>query len=341
MEKKEVTIYDIAAELKLSASTVSRALKNNKAINKGTIKKVQDCAGRMGYRSNRFASNLRKQRTQTIGIIVPRLDSSFMSSCLAGMEDVAHNEGYNVIIGQSFEQVSKEALNARTMFDSRVDGILVSLAANTKDVNHFKPFLDRNIPVVFFDRVPEQNQNTSFVIDNFNAARQATGHLIDQGCRYLVHITLEQKASVYVARENGFFAAISGQPFVQQLVLRGTDLSLETGIEMARKIARLKPMPDGIFASNDLAAVGCIIGLTQLGLSVPGQIAVVGFNNDPIAVVVQPNLTTVDYPGRETGVLAARSLIDHLEGRKNLSSEYQVVLGSKLITRASSLRNAQ
>lgn len=125
MGKKEVTIYDIAAELGISASTVSRALKNNRAIKNETIQLVNQCAARLGYRSNAFASNLRRQRTKTIGIIVPKLDSSFMSACLAGMEEVASSEGYNTIISQSFEQVSREIQNAKTMFDSRVDGIIV------------------------------------------------------------------------------------------------------------------------------------------------------------------------------------------------------------------------
>ena len=338
MERKEVTIYDIATELSISASTVSRALKNSSSINKETIRKVMCCAEKLGYRSNTFASNLRKQRTNTIGIIVPRLDSSFMSACLAGMEEIANGEGYNLIISQSFEQVSKEAQNAKTMFDSRVDGIIVSLAANTKEIPHFKPFFDRGVPVVFFDRVPEQACSVTFVIDNHKAAEQITNHLIDQGCRYLVHMTMEQKASVYVARENGFFASIAANKGVRQLVLRGNDLSLETGRELARKVARLDPVPDGIFVANDLAATGCVLQLQELGFHVPCDIAVAGFNNDPITTVVKPNLTTIDYPGREAGRLTARSLIDHLEGRASIVVANSVVLNSKMIVRDSTLR---
>jgi LacI family transcriptional regulator len=338
MHKKEVTIYDIAAEMNISAATVSRALNNNKSLNGETIKKVVQCAEKMGYRSNRFASNLRRQRTQTIGIIVPRLDSSFMSACLAGMEEVANQEGYNVIISQSFEQVEKEAKNAKTMFDSRVDGIIVSLAANTREINHFKPFLDKGIPVVFFDRVPPYSENVTFVIDNFEAARMVTNHLVEQGCTYLAHITLEQKASVYVEREKGFFAAISENVGVGQLVLRGTDLSIETGIEMANRLIRQNHLPEGVFVANDLAAVGLIIGLQNFGIKIPEQIAVAGFNNDPISRVVKPNLSTVDYPGREAGRQTARCLIDHLEGRGSIVMAAPVILNSNLVIRESSKR---
>ncbi len=339
IQKKEVTIYDLAAEMRISASTVSRALNNNKSINRETIQKVLECAEKMGYRSNRFACNLRRQRTQTIGIIVPRLDSSFMSACLAGIEEEANQEGYNVIISQSFEQVEKEMQNAKTMFNNRVDGIMVSLAADTREINHFMPFFDKGIPVVFFDRVPNHAEHVSFVIDNFGAARQLCNHLIGQGCTYLAHITLEQKASVYVERERGFFAAISENKGVEQLVLRGTDLSIETGIEMAHRLVRQKPFPDGVFVANDLAAVGMILGLQKLGIKIPEQIAVAGFNNDPISRVVKPNLSTINYPGKETGRVTAHRLIDHLEGRGNLVMNSQVVLSSNLIIRESSRRN--
>jgi LacI family transcriptional regulator len=338
MANREVTIYDIAAELNVSPSTVSRALKNNKAINKETIRKVSQCADKMGYRSNTFASNLRKQRTKTIGIIVPRLDSSFMSACMGGMEEVANSEGYNVIISQSFEQVIKEAQNAKTMFDSRVDGVIVSLAADTKEISHFKPFFDRDIPVVFFDRVPDQTNNVTFVIDNFKAAEQITRHLIDQGCTYLVHVTMSNCASVYVARERGFLAAVASNAEIKQVVFRCEDLSLETGREMAKQIALMNPLPDGLFVANDMAATGCLVGLQDLGFKVPGQILVAGFNNDPITTVVKPNLTTIDYPGREAGRLTARSLIDHLEGRTRIFVASSVVLNSTLIVRESTYK---
>src|SRR6476620_5298556 len=155
MITKEVTIYDIAAKLKISSATVSRALKDDPVVNKKTRKRIFDAADEMGYRLNPFARNLRNQRTNTIGVILPRLNSYFMSSVISGIEQVANSEGYNIIISQSAEQGDREIANAKTMFNNRVDGLLVSLAYDTKDITHFEPFFKRNIPLIFFDRVEE------------------------------------------------------------------------------------------------------------------------------------------------------------------------------------------
>src|SRR5436190_13859338 len=151
--EKEITIYDIAKHLNISATTVSRGLKDHPSINKNTRKKIFDAALQLGYRSNMFASSLRSKKTHTIGIIVPRLNSYFVASVLAGMEDVANAEGYNLIISHSLESSVKEVANAHIMFNKRVDGLLASLAYDTENTDHFAPFLKKNIPIVFFDRV--------------------------------------------------------------------------------------------------------------------------------------------------------------------------------------------
>src|SRR5215203_276026 len=148
---KEVTIYDIAKKLKISPATVSRGLQDHPRISKKTKKRIFELADKIGYRQNHFARNLRNQKTNTIGVIVPRLNSNFMSSVIAGIENVANTQGYNLIISQSSESVQKEGANIKTMFNNRVDGLLVSLAYNTKDLSHFDSFFKKNIPVIFFD----------------------------------------------------------------------------------------------------------------------------------------------------------------------------------------------
>jgi LacI family transcriptional regulator len=164
---KEVTIYDIARETGVSPATVSRALKNNPSISDKVKKKIKEKAESMGYRTNTFASNLRTKRTNTLGVIVPRLDSNFMSSVLTGIERTANENGYNLIISQSFELHKKEIENTITMFNNRVDGIIVSLASDTVDMNHFSRFIDKKIPVLFFDRVCEEFDCVNVVIDNY------------------------------------------------------------------------------------------------------------------------------------------------------------------------------
>src|SRR4026209_504661 len=155
--KKEVTIYDIALKLDLSSATVSRALKNHPAINKNTKKKIQNAAKELGYRHNTFASNLRKQKTNTIGIIVHELNSNFITSVLAGIEKVTAEAGYDLISAHSSESFKKESANACDLFHKRVYGLMASLAFDTQGLDHYKSFSDRSIPIIFFDRVEEDS----------------------------------------------------------------------------------------------------------------------------------------------------------------------------------------
>ncbi|MDB5262742.1 MAG: LacI family transcriptional regulator [Adhaeribacter sp.] len=337
---KEVTIYDIARELNISPATVSRGLNDHPAVNKETKKKIENMAKEMGYRSNTFASNLRRQRTHTIGVIVPRLNSYFMSAVISGMEKVANSSGFNLIIGQSLETATKEAASAQTMFNSRVDGLLVSLAYDTDNIDHFKDFLKKGIPLIFFDRVFNHSQCTGIIIDNFKAAQEATNHLIEQGCRRIVHVTGNQKRNVYADRLGGYKYALSnlGLEFNSNLIIE-TDLSVEAGVAAADQIRRMNPLPDGVFAANDACAVSCLLALKQAGISVPHDIAFVGFNNDPLSKVVEPNLTTVNYPGHEMGEVAAQTLINHLNGTVNINNTNTIILRSELVIRGSSIRN--
>lgn len=337
--EKEITIYDIAKLLNLSPATVSRALNDHPAINSNTKSVIAAKAKEMGYRSNTFASNLRRQRTNTIGVIVPRLNSHFMSTVLAGMEKVVNKSSYNLIISQSLESVKKEIANAKTMFNSRVDGLLVSVAYDTDNTDHFDAFLKRGIPLLFFDRVLEHKQGTSIIIDNTKAGHEAVSHLIEQGCRRILYVTGNLKRNVYADRLKGYRLALfeHGLPYQDELVMV-TDLSQEAGFEVARLIQRMDRKPDGLFIANDLCAVSCMSELRKHGFSIPDDIAVVGFNNDPVSVVIEPNLTTIDYPGEKMGEIAAQSLINHLNGSLDIQNTNTIILNSELVIRQSSVK---
>ena len=188
-KEKEVTIYDIASALNISIATVSRALKNDPVVSKPTKKKIFDLAAKMGYRTNHFARNLRNQTTNTIGVIMHELNSNFMTSVLAGIEKVTTSAGYDLIIAHSSESFTKEIANARNLFDKRVDGLIASLSFDTKNLDHYKPFKEKNVPVIFFDRVEQEGSNTVVIIDNYKCGYQATEHLINEGCKKIVHIT--------------------------------------------------------------------------------------------------------------------------------------------------------
>jgi len=336
---KEVTIYDLARKLNVSIATVSRALKDDPVVSKKTKKKIFDLAEEMGYRYNHFARNLREQRTYTIGVIVPRLNSYFMSTVIAGIESVANNEGYTLIISQSSESAGKEVDSAKTMFNNRVDGLLVSLAYETGDLSHFDQFIKKNVPLIFFDRVADHPEFTSVLIDNRKGAYESTSHLIAQGCKRIVHITATPKRNVYVDRLAGYKQALADHqlPFDEKYILIN-NLSQEAGAQAANSILQMNPLPDAIFATNDNCAVGCLLALKKAGLRIPQDIAFVGFNNDPVSIVVEPNLTTINYPGYKMGEMAATSLINHLNGVNSISATNTILLRSELNIRASSLK---
>lgn len=335
---KEVTIYDIAEALNISPATVSRGLKDHPGIRKDTKKKILETARKMGYQHNTFASNLRRKRTNTIGLIVPRLNSYFMSTVIAGMEKVANENGYNVIISQSLESYKKEIASVNTMYNSRVDGLIVSLAADTQNSDHFEILLKKNIPLIFFDRVLEHPGCTTIVIDNQRAGYDATRHLLEQGCKRIVHIAGNLNRNVYSGRLEGYKQALNERniPFDPALVIT-CSLSEQCGTDAARQVLNMNPLPDGIFTANDTSAVACIRELKEAGIKIPEQIAVVGFNNDPISRVIEPNLTTVNYPGQEMGEIAASTLINKLK-KSNNSNLDTIVLRHELIVRPSSVK---
>ncbi len=337
--QREITIYDIARELDISPATVSRGLKDDPAVKKATRKKIQDLARQLGYRSNPFASNLRKKHTHTIGVIVPRLSSYFMSTVIAGMEQVATAEGYNLIISQSSESMAKEKNNVTTMFNSRVDGLLVSLTYETDNIAHFEPFINKGIPVIFFDRILEHELCMGIIIDNFKAAYEATKHLLVQGCRRVMHIGGNPISHVYSERLRGYKKALADQKIsVDQKLILTRNMSEEAGIEAAEHILRMKQKPDAVFSANDTCAIYCMLSLKKAGLRIPEDIAFAGFNNDPMSKVVEPALTTVNYPGYAMGESAATQLINHLNGISAMKATNIIVLRSELLIRGSSLK---
>ncbi|MBL7747694.1 MAG: LacI family DNA-binding transcriptional regulator [Chitinophagaceae bacterium] len=337
--KKEVTIYDIAQKLDLSTATVSRALQDNPAINKNTRKRIQEAAKELGYRHNTFASSLRKQKTNTIGVIVHELNSNFITSVLAGIEKITTEAGYDLIIAHSSESYEKEAANAANLFHKRVDGLIASLAFNTKGLDHYKQFEEKGIPVIFFDRVEEETESTKVIIDNYKCGYQATQHLIEQGCKRIVLVTASLKRNVYAQRHKGYSDALYDNDITynKELVLI-KDLSEQCGVEAALEILKMKPLPDGAFITNDFSAAVCMQTLKEHGVRIPDDIAIVGFNNDAISKIVEPQMTTINYPGIDIGEIAARNLINHLKGNSNIKNTNTIVVRSELIIRKSSLK---
>ena len=297
----------------------------------------------MGYQQNAFARNLRKNRSNTIGVILPRLNSSFQSSVVAGIEKEASKRELNLIISQSRESVEKEKENISTMFNSRVDGLIISLASDTENLAHLDGFLKKKIPVVLYDRVKGNPgcECIKVVIDNEQAGYDAVRHLIEQGCKRILFLGGNLKSNVYNERHLGYKRAHEehGLPFDRELTIVDT-LDEGSGKRTVEKMLRMKQRPDGIFAVNDTSAVAIIHQLKEMGIKVPEDIAVIGFNNVYISRVFDPSLTTVDYPGEEMGKVAASTLIELLDSDKPFIPK-TIVLNHKLIIRNSSVRNQQ
>lgn len=336
---KDVTIYDLARELNLSPATISRGLQQNKRISKETTRRILAKAEEMGYRHNSFASNLRKQRSYTIGVMIHELNSNFITSVLAGIEKVTTEAGYDLIIAHSSESYKKEASNASNLFHKRVDGLMASLSFDTTNLDHFQPFFDKNIPVIFFDRVEERSDIPKVIIDNFRSGYEATLHLLDQGCRRIAMVTANLNRNVYAQRFRGYKAALEerGVAFDDSLLLI-KDLSEKCGREAALEVLQMDPRPDGLFITNDFSAAVCLKTLKEEGIRIPEEMAIVGFNNDAIGKIVEPQLTTINYPGIDVGEIAARHLIGHLKGDINLLQTNTIIVKSELIIRGSSLK---
>jgi LacI family transcriptional regulator len=337
--EKEVTIYDIAKKLNISAATVSRGLKDRAGTNKDTKKRILDTANEMGYYSNSFASNLRNKRSNIIGVIVPKLNSVFMSQVIAGIEHEVSNANFTLIISQSLESAKKEMSSALAMYSNRIDGLLVSLAYDTKTIEHFENFTRRGTPVIFFDRVSDNKNHPAIHIDNFKAGYEVTTHLIEQGCKRIVHLTGNALQNVYADRFKGYKQALADHdiPFNEDLVIV-TGLSAADGMEAGERILKMSPLPDGVFAANDQCAITCMQVIKKAGLKIPEDIAFAGFNNDPLCCIIEPNLTTINYKGYEMGQ-AASKLLMNLMYTNDIKSSEDLVLKHDLIIRESSLKN--
>lgn len=339
MGNSKITIHDIARELNIDSSTVSRALSNNARVTQKTKDKVNAKALELGYQRNLLASSLRNNKTNTIGVIVPRISRHFFSSAIAGIEETAYEAGYNVTISQSLEQLEREQKIAQTFSANRVDGVLISVSMETKDNDYLKIFKNSGTPLVFFDRHIEMPGNSNVLIDDFQGGLDATEHLIMQGCKKIAHFSGPQELEIYKNRFNGYKAALEKHsiPLDENLII-SSKLMEADGIENAKKLLSLGIAIDGIFSSNDTAAISALRYLKEQGIRIPEDIAIVGFSNEPISSVIEPSLTTIDQPGFEMGKIATHLLLTQIKDKQGLSGPETIVLKPVLIKRNSSKR---
>ena len=340
-KKKHVTIYDLAKELNVAPSTVSRALQDHNGIGKRTKNAVKQLAQEMGYRPNPIASSLRTKKSNTIGILVSWIDRTFISSLIAGIESAARESGYNVIISQSHDLMELEKENLQTLYDSRISALIVSMAMETTDYSHFELFTKSGIPIVFVDRIPSLKNIHKVQINNFHAAFEATEHLIAQGCKRIAHLGGAWHQSIYEERRSGYIAALKKNNLEvdESIILQASSISAEEGTRLTDHILGLKYPPDGIFCANDTAAVSAIQCAKKRGIQIPDELAIIGFNNDPVCEIVDPSLSSVHHPALEMGRSAIEQVISILNGQMRIDSKSRFTLDTYVIKRASSDRS--
>lgn len=333
------TIVDIAKALNISKSTVSRALHEHSDINEQTRNDVLQMARKLDYRPNLLAKSLVNSKSNTIGIIVPEFLTYFFPTIIMAAQEVATKAGYNVIICQSQESRKTEKANANVLLLNRVDGVLVSMTRETDNFEHFKTFEKHGIPIVFFNRVCEEINTSKVLVDDYKGSFMAVEHLIRSGYKNIAHIAGPLSLQLTHNRLNGYLAALKkyGLPLKKDQVIH-CDLSKKEAISAAETLlAKKRNRPDAVFCVNDPVAIQLIMVAKQKKISVPEELGVVGFSDDPMAEIIEPALTTVQQPVSIIGREAMELLLDTIR----LGEKFAPVTHSlkpRLIVRASSVR---
>jgi DNA-binding LacI/PurR family transcriptional regulator len=331
---KHATIIDIAKKLGISASTVSRALSNHPDIRKETKEKVKKIAKELQYSPNPIAQSLKSSRTTTIGVIVPEIKHDFFSSAISGIEDVAYQAGYTIIVCQSNESYEREVVNTNALMHHRVAGVVVSISQNTKNGEHFQDLLKRRIPLVFFDRVCDDVIANKVVIDDYQSAFEAVTYLVEKGYKTIAHFAGPKELGICKRRWNGYVDAIKQLPSLSPFDwVRYGGLHEQDGYASMDSLIKENRIPDAIFAVNDPVAIGAFQRIKEAGMKIPDDVAIMGFSNNKIASLVDPQLTTIDQPSFEIGRKAAEILIRMIEDEVVEPKTW--VLDTKLIIRGS------
>lgn len=337
MKNRRITLKDLAKDLNLSASTISRALDNHPAISMATKKIVQKKAEELGFIPNSIASSFRTKKTKSIGIIVPRIDIHFHSLVISGIEDFAYKNGYNVTIFQSKDSIKREKEIVKILQNRMVDGVIACLSIETKKCDHFKKFEKLGVPLVFYDRVPTDFDANKIIINDYESAFTATEHLINSGCKRLGHVAGNQKTNIFKSRLEGFKAALNKHnlPINEDFILQTAHLTYDEGVICAMNYLELPELPDGIFCANDYTAVSLIQVFRKAEIKIPQQVAIVGFSNYPISKIIEPHLTTINDCAFQMGESSAKLLIRQIEDKDESVNSETITIRTELIVRAS------
>lgn len=340
MKFEAVTIKDIAKALGLSTSTVSRALRDSYEISPETKKLVLEYAQKINYHPNPIALSLKERRSRSIGVIVAEIANSFFSQAINGIESIAYTNGYNVIISQSRESSERETINLQYLTSRSIDGLIISVSTETKDIALLEELHDRGMPIVFFDRIVDDIQTHKVIVDNYKGAYDATVHLIRNGYRHIACVANAGGLSITKERLAGYRAALAdnGLPVNEEWVrhCQHGGMILEEVEEAIDGLLQLPQLPDAIVAASDKLTTGCLRILKARQVAVPGTMALVGFSNSDLTELLDPPLTIIKQPAFEMGELAISLLLQLIESKRPVTDFETRTLATELIVRASS-----
>ena len=338
-KKNKTTIKDIANVLNISAAAVSKALHNDSRISEKTKKAVRQVAENLNYQPNHLASALRSGKSKLVGVIVPKTNSNFFSATIHNIEEVLNKEGYNIIITQSNESYKKECENIDTLLFTQVDGIIVSMANETVDLQHFEKVKQAGIPLITFDR-GENNLNVDYIgIDDYDSSHRIVDHLVEQGCKRIAHIGGFKHTRIYNNRIRGYIDALEKHnlPLEKELLLE-SNLSTEDGRNKMQELLALDNKPDAVYIAGDYAALGALQVLNEKNIKIPDEIALVGFGDEPFANMVTPKMTSVNQHSYQIGKIAAEKFLEYTKQNQIQQTLQKHILKAKLIIRESSLK---
>ncbi len=342
MKFEAITIKHIAKALKLSVSTVSKAMRGSHEISEETKRNVLAYAREHNYKPNPIAQSLKRGRSKSIGVIVCNIDNNFFSQVINGIESIARQKDYNVIITQSQESYEREIANSEHLSSRSVDGLIISLSAETKNVDHFIKLHEKGLPMVFFDRVTDEIATHKVIANNYKGAYEATRHLLQQGFRRIAHITSSGSLSITLERLEGYKKALEDaglepDPDLIKFCPHGGMIPEETR-QALNELLQLEQRPDAIFTASDRLSTTTLSLLRKMQIAVPQQIALVGFTNSISADIFHPSLTSVVQPAMEMGQLTTDLLIQLIESKRPVTDFKKRVLDTELKIRDSSLR---
>jgi len=330
----------MAEILNLSIATVSKALRDSYDISKATKEKVISLANQLNYEPNPHASFLRRQNSRTIAVIVPEIANNYFALAINGIESVAQEKGYHVIIYITHEDVDREVLFTRHLHCGRADGVLISVSGTTTDYKHLQLLQDKGLPIVFFDRVCDHFKTVKVTTDDFDSGYRATQHLIDQGCRRIAHLGISPSLSIGSKRASGYFQALQDNqlPIDESLHIECAN-NKQQDASLIRNLL-LNRQPDGIFAAVEQFAIVCYEQCEMLNIKIPQQVKVISFSNMQTAALLNPSLSTITQPAFAIGREAAATLLKALEKKSYQLKDERIVLQSALIERASTRKTS-